>query len=138
MSDPRAFISFDFDHDETYRMLFAGQGKKDSPTPYTVGDWSSKSVLPQAQWKSLIKEKINKCNLVIVLVGKNMASSGGVASEIAMAKECNVPCFGVYVNEANSLSTVPVGLPRSRTYSWTWPNVGSGIDLCMSEGKNAF
>jgi len=43
MADPRAFVSFDFDHDETSRNLFAGQAKKDSPTPFTVQDWSSRS-----------------------------------------------------------------------------------------------
>jgi hypothetical protein len=137
MADPRAFISFDFDHDETSRMLFAGQGKKESPTPYTVGDWSSKSVLPQKEWKELIQAKINVCNLVIVLVGKFMASATGVAAEISMARDCDVPSFGVYVNGANTSSNLPAGLPRSRTYAWTWANVGAAIDMCMKEGKNA-
>jgi hypothetical protein len=44
VADPRAFISFDFDHDETSRMLFVGQAKN-SRTPFDVEDWSSKEVL---------------------------------------------------------------------------------------------
>src|SRR5215469_13242824 len=40
VATPRAFISFDFDHDDDARILFAGQGKKDSPTPFSVADWS--------------------------------------------------------------------------------------------------
>ena len=59
MADPRAFLSFDFDHNETQKTLFMGQAKKDSPTPFTVEDWSSKSALPQAQWEALIKAKMN-------------------------------------------------------------------------------
>ncbi len=35
MADPRAFMSFDFDHDEYQRTLFAGQAKN-SKTPFTI------------------------------------------------------------------------------------------------------
>ena len=31
MADPRAFVSFDFDHNETQKNLFVGQATKDSP-----------------------------------------------------------------------------------------------------------
>jgi len=136
VADPRAFISFDFDHDEKSRLYFAGQGKSDSPTPYTVGDWSSKENLPQSQWEALIREKINKCHMVIILVGRSMASATGVGKEIAMAKELNVPIFGVYVDSATSLSTLPVGLPRSRTVQWKWDQVAAMINQVMTEGKN--
>jgi hypothetical protein len=137
MANPRAFVSFDFDHNESSRNLFCGQGKEDSPTPFTVSDWSSKTILQQSQWKTLIRDKINRTNLLVVLVGKSMSTATGVAAEIAMAKECDVPFFGVYVDAADSSSTLPVGLARSRTFKWTWPNVAAGIDLCMTEGKNA-
>jgi len=136
MSDPRAFLSFDFDHDETSKILFAGQAKKDSPTPFVIQDWSSKAALPQAEWEKVIKDKINKCNLLIVLVGRSMGSASGVAKEIAMATEQAVPVFGVYVDGANETSTLPTGLARNRTIKWTWPGIGSAINQCMKEGKN--
>ncbi len=137
MADPRAFISFDFDHDERVKNLFVGQARKDSPTPFAAGDWSSKSSLPQSQWERIIEEKIGRCHLVIVLVGRYMASATGVAKEIAMASRQNVPVFGVYVDGAGPSSTLPIGLPRNRTVTWTWPNVAAGIQQCMREGKNA-
>ncbi|XAG09805.1 hypothetical protein NM432_19460 (plasmid) [Vibrio metschnikovii] len=70
MADPRAFISFDFDHNVTEKNLFIGQSKN-SKTPFSIEDWSSKSSLPQAQWEALIKDKIGKCNMVIVSQWKN-------------------------------------------------------------------
>ena len=73
MADPRAFISFDFDHDETEKNLFVGQSKN-SKTPFSIEDWSAKSSMPQSEWEALIKEKINKCNMLIVLSGQTMAS----------------------------------------------------------------
>jgi hypothetical protein len=57
MGDPRAFVSFDFDHDETSRRLFVGQAKEDSPTPFVVQDWSSKYELPQSQWEKNNRRK---------------------------------------------------------------------------------
>jgi Thoeris protein ThsB, TIR-like domain len=137
MADPRAFVSFDFDHDEKSKNLFVGQAKKDSPTPFTIGDWSSKSSLPQSQWEALIKDKINRCHLMIVLVGRYMATASGVRKEIQFAEEGDVPYFGVYVDGANSSSPLPTGLARSRVITWTWPGIAKAIDQMMTEGKNA-
>ena len=136
MADPRAFISFDFDHNEKEKNLFAGQSKN-SKTPFNIEDWSSKSSLPQSQWEKLIKDKINKCNILIVLVGKTMASAAGVAKEIKFAKDSDVPVFGLYVGGADTDSKLPDGLARSRTIPWEWDKIASKIDQMMKEGKNA-
>lgn len=136
MADPRAFISFDFDHNETEKKLFVGQSKN-SKTPFSIQDWSAKSSMPQSQWEAIVKEKINKCNMLIVLVGKTMASATGVAKEIAMAKEQDVPVFGIYVDGANSSSNLPAGLQRNRTIAWEWEKIASAITQVMTEDKNS-
>jgi hypothetical protein len=135
MADPRAFISFDFDHNQTHKNLFAGQAKN-SATPFSVEDWSSKDTLPQAQWEMLLRAKIGKCHLMIVLVGRSMGSAGGVAKEIQFASEQNVPFFGVYVDGAGTSSTLPAGLARNRTIAWDWDNVAAAVKQMMGEGKN--
>lgn len=137
MADPRAFLSFDFDHDLDSKILFAGQADSKSPTPFVVQDWSSKVALTQAEWEALIAAKISYCHLMIVLVGKSMGSASGVVKELAMAKDKDVPAFGVYVDGAGTASTLPTGLARNRTIAWTWPAVGAAIDQMMTEGKNA-
>lgn len=135
MADPRAFISFDFDHDESARNLFVGQSKN-SATPFTIEDWSAKEVMAQDKWEEIIAAKINRCHMVIVLVGKYMASASGVAKEIKMAQEKNVPFFGVYVNGGDTNSNLPKGLERYRTVEWTWPNIARLIEQAKDEGKN--
>ncbi len=135
MADPRAFISFDFDHDETEKVLFVGQGKN-SKTPFSIQDWSAKSSMAQSKWEAIVKEKINKCNMVIVLSGKTMASATGVAKEIAMAKDQDVPVFGVYIDGANTSSNLPNGLLRNRTIAWKWDGISDAIDKMMTEKKN--
>jgi len=135
MADPRAFISFDFDHNETEKILFAGQAKN-SKTPFSIEDWSAKAPMAQSQWEAIVKSKINKCDILIVLVGKTMASATGVAKEITMAKDQDVPVFGVYVDGANVSSNLPEGLLRNRTISWDWEKIANAIDKVMTEGKN--
>jgi hypothetical protein len=135
MSSPRAFISFDFDHNSTDKLLFAGQ-TKNSRTPFEIADWSSKTHLPQREWEQLISNKISKCNLLIVLVGRKTSTATGVAIEIALANEKKIPVFGVYVDGAGSITTLPVGLARSRTISWDWAAITEKINGCMKEGKN--
>jgi MTH538 TIR-like domain (DUF1863) len=135
MANPRAFISFDFDNNEGQKKYFVGQSIN-SKTPFSIEDWSSKSELPQNEWEKLIHAKINKCNMLIVLVGKSMSSARGVSKEIAFAKEHNVPVFGVYVDGANSSSTMPTGLSSGRVVAWEWDKIASAIDQVMKEGKN--
>jgi hypothetical protein len=134
---PRAFLSFDFDHDATSKLLFAGQCKEDSPTPFAVEDWSSKTALPQREWERLIKAKINSCHMLIVLVGKSMGSATGVAKEISMADDLGVPHFGVYVNGAGGTSTLPAGLSRNNVVAWNWDSIADMVDQCSKIGKNA-
>ncbi len=135
MADPRSFISFDFDHNETEKTLFVGQSKN-SKTPFTIQDWSAKASMPQSQWEAIVKEKINKTNMLIVLVGKYMTSATGVAKEISMAKDQDVPVFGIYVGGANTSSNLPKGLQRNRTIAWDWEKISNAINQMMGEGKN--
>jgi hypothetical protein len=135
MSDPRTFISFDFDHNENEKNLFSGQAKN-SKTPFSISDWSSKSSLPQDEWEEIIKEKVSRCNILIVLVGKYMASAVGVAKEISFAKIHDVPVFGVYVDGAGTESNLPSGLQRNRTIAWNWDDIAAAINQTMREGKN--
>ena len=92
--------------------------------------------MPQSKWEAIVEEKIKKCNMVIVLVGKYMASATGVKKEIKMAKNNNVPVFGVYVGGANTTSNLPDGLSRTRVVKWEWDKIAEMIDKMMGEGKN--
>jgi len=135
MANPRAFISFDFDNNSTEKLLFAGQAKN-SKTPFNIEDWSSKESLPQKEWEELIKSKINKCNILIVLVGKKTHTAKGVVKEIAFAKSQDVPVFGVYVGGADRTTNLPAGLQKNRTIDWDWDDIASAIEQVMKEGKN--
>ena len=65
-----------------------------------------------------------------------MASATGVKKEIKMAKDNDVPIFGVYVGGADSNSNLPDGLPRNRVVKWDWEKIADKINQMMGEGKN--
>jgi hypothetical protein len=135
MAEPRAFISFDVDHNSTEKMLFAGQAFH-SKTPFSHEDWSAKAPMPQAEWEAIVRAKINKTHLLIVLVGRHMATATGVVKEIEMARSQNVPVFGVYVDGAGTMSVLPTGLARNRVIAWTWDGIANAVNQMMLEGKN--
>ncbi len=135
VADPRAFISFDFDNNLREKNLFVGQ-IKNSTTPFDAEDWSSNETLPQKQWEKLIKDKVNACHLMIVLVGKKTHVATGVKKEIKFAGDQDVPFFGVYVDGANTATTLPTGLTGGRLVKWDWDKISGAIDQVMKEGKN--
>jgi len=47
MADPRAFISFDYDHDATSKTCSSVKRRTSRLRSFTVADWSSKSSLPR-------------------------------------------------------------------------------------------
>jgi hypothetical protein len=75
--------------------------------------------------------------MLVVLVGQHMRSATGVNKEIAMARNLNVPNFGVYVNGSNSRSTLPTGLGPRSCVPWEWPRIAKMVDQCMKIRKNA-
>lgn len=131
---PRTFISFDYDNNHGHKVLFAGQAKN-SKTPFDIADWSSKSELPQATWEAQISNKISRCDIMIVLVGRSAGSAIGVHKEIAMAQKHGIPYFGVYVDGAGTSSTLPKGLVHGRVTTWEWGNIASAIEQVVKEGK---
>jgi hypothetical protein len=120
MTDPRAFVSFDFDNNEKHKNLFVGQAKSDFPTLFTVHDWSSKTALSQAEREEKIKQKMASTNMCIVLVRRSMSTATGVTKEITMVMDLDVPVFGVYVNGARISSTLRWGCGA------TAPSPGAG------------
>ncbi|SIS96412.1 MTH538 TIR-like domain [Filimonas lacunae] len=134
MAQPRTFISFDFDNNKNEKELFAGQSCN-SKTPFSIQDWSSKEALPQNEWEKLIADKINKCDLAIILVGKNTSKAIGVVKEISFAVKKGIPFFGVYVGGADQSTLLPSGLARNRTIAWNWEGIAKAIDQCMTQWK---
>ncbi len=136
MDTPKAFVSFDFENDGSEESRFANESASSS-IKFIIEYYSSKPTYPQPQWDDITADKINSCNMLIVLVGAATSTNTGVIKEIASANSQSIPIFGVYVNGAGSGTPLPKGLQSSRTLNWDWNAVSTMIEKVMKEGKNA-
>jgi hypothetical protein len=123
---PRAFISFDYDHDLDAKTLLVGQARN-AKTPFSIADHSAKSSMPRRKWVEVERSKMGICDVVIVLVGQTMASAKGVHREIELAQELGKPLFGIYVKGAGGRSRLPKGLRRGDVVPWTWDGVAERL-----------
>jgi len=120
----RVFISFDYDHDVDLKTMLVGQSKNPD-SPFEISDWSIKDASPS--WRSEARRRIKACNVVAVLCGTQTASATGVAAEVQIAQEENVPYFLLQGRPGQSAQKPTSARPADKIYSWTWDNLESLI-----------
>lgn len=125
MAAKRAFISFDFEHDQDLRNLLAGQAKNPD-TPFEIQDWSVKEPMT-GDWKEKVRDRIRKTDLAIVICGEHTDTATGVAAELSISREEKKPYFLLY-GRADKTCTKPFTAEASdKMYKWTWDNLKSLI-----------
>jgi len=121
MAAKRAFISFDFDHDEDLRNLLAGQAKHPD-TPFNLQDWSVKEPMT-GDWKDKVRARIRKTDVTIVICGEYTHLATGVAEELSISREERKPYF-LLNGRAGKNCTKPSSASSSdKVYNWTWDNL---------------
>lgn len=118
---PRVFVSFDFDNDQSLKHLFVGQ-TRNSRTPFELADYSLKEAAPERGWKDKARAKIRRSDLVVVLVGTKTYAARGVLAEVNMAREEGKPVVQMIRSKGGPYRRVP---GAGRVISWNWPSLGS-------------
>jgi hypothetical protein len=117
----RAFISFDFDHDEDLRTLLVGQARN-SDTPFEIDDWSVKQAMT-GNWKEQVRTRIRRTDLSIVICGEWTHTATGVAAELNITREERKPYFLLW-GRSQRICTKPTSAGQSdQLYRWTWENL---------------
>ena len=75
MAQKRAFISFDYDHDEGAKIMLAGQAKLPD-SPFDFKDASVKDHLT-GDWKEKVRRRMDNVDVLIVLCGEEDSQSNG-------------------------------------------------------------
>ena len=122
----KVFISFDFDHDQDLRILFAGQAKLDD-TPFEITDMSVKQEL-LGDWKAKVRHKIKSVEQVVVICGECTNTASGVNVEIKIAQEENKPYFLLWGRNGKTCKKPTAAKDTDKIYEWTWPNVKKLLD----------
>ena len=124
----RAFISFDFDHDEDLRTMLAGQARHPD-SPFEIKDRSLKEPLT-GDWREKVRRRMNNVDVVIIICGEYTHTASGVSSELIIAREANKPLFLLWGRNGKQCTKPSSALIADNIYSWTWPNLKLLIDGC--------
>ena len=121
MAKKRVFTSFDFDHDEDLRNLLVGQSKNPD-SPFEMADWSVKQPMT-GDWKKKVRDRIKRCDQMIVLCGEHTDTATGVSAELGIAQEEGIPYF-LLKGRSNKTCRRPASAKDSdKMYNWTWDNL---------------
>lgn len=120
MNKKRAFISFDFNHDEDLRNLLVGQAKNPD-SPFEILDYSLKEPF-LGDWKKKVRDRIKKTEVVIIICGHYTNSAQGVNEELKISKEEKIPYFLICGRSDNQF-TKPSSAINDSVYRWTWDNI---------------
>ena len=135
METPKAYISFNYEKNSNEKTQFLDLLKK-SNINLIIDGFTSAPTYPDNQWQNVISDKINYCNMLIVLVSKSTTEQKWVQKEVNAALSQAVPVFGVYVDGADNTTTLPQGLGRERVVNLNASEISNQIKKVMSEGKN--
>ncbi|MBI5117931.1 TIR domain-containing protein [Candidatus Poribacteria bacterium] len=125
MAIKRAFISFDFDHDEDLRNLLVGQSKHPD-SPFEIKDRSLKEPLT-GDWKEKVRRRMDNVDLMIVICGEFTHTAVGVAAELTITREAKKPYFLLWGRNGKTCTKPTSALTADKIYEWTWPTVKSLI-----------
>lgn len=120
----KIFVSFAVE-DKRYRDFLVAQGKNER-SPFTFIDMSVKEPWTQKIWKDKCRNKIQKCDGMIVLLSKNTWHASGARWEIKCAKEEGVPVIGMHVKK-NDKGAKPPELNGKKVIDWSWDNLDETI-----------
>jgi len=121
MAKPRAFISFDFDHDEDLRNLLVVQAMNPD-SPFEIKDRSLKEQLT-GDWKDKVRRRMDNIDVVIVICGEATHRANGVAAELAIARQAKKPYFLLTGRSDKTCAKPTTALESDKMYKWTWDNL---------------
>lgn len=118
-SKTKVFISFDFDNDKFIKDMMVKQARLPH-SPFEISDWSMKEAAPERNWQAKARERIKRCDVVMIMLGPNTWRAPGVLKEIAIAIQEGVKRIQVIGYRDREYTPIPGG---GQLYRWTWDNL---------------
>ncbi|MFA5240397.1 MAG: TIR domain-containing protein [Phycisphaerae bacterium] len=126
MAKKNAFISFDYEHDLDLKNLLVGQARNPD-TPFDIKDMSIKDTISY-DWKDKARTRIKGCDVVIVICGEYTHTATGVAAELSIAQEEDIPYFLLWGRSGKSCIQPTSAISTDKIYEWTWDNLKALIN----------
>ncbi len=126
MATRRAFISFDYDHDNDLRGDLVAQASN-SDSPFSITDFSVKAPIDE-KWKREVRELIRSADLVIVICGEHTHDAAGVAAEVTIAREEGKRYFLLKGRREKTCTKPRNTRTDDEMHKWTWWNLKNLIE----------
>ena len=122
MMKKKVFISFDYDQDLDSKGFLVSQTKEDY-CPFEVVDMSIKEPIINENWRKEARNRISKCDMVIVLCGEHTKDAPGVTAELTITRELNKP-YILLCGRKNKLVQKPnSSLREDEIIKWKWNEI---------------
>ena len=121
MAMKRAFISFDFDHDEELRDALVAQAKNPD-SPFEIADRSVRERF-ESNWKEKVRNRIRKTDLTIVICGEHTHTAKGVAAELTITQEERKPYFLLRGRPHKTCHKPAMARSSDEIHNWSWDNL---------------
>lgn len=127
MAKVGVFFSFEFDRDKELYGSFFAQSKNESR--HAIRDYSLNKVHPPADWKEEAEKRIDQCDLVITVVGKDTHTASGVEDEKRIAKRLGKRRFQIQPQNQNYGGVNGAG----EIIPWKWDEIDAKIDELLKQ-----
>ncbi len=117
----RAFISFDFEHDAELRDHLIAQSKNPD-SPFSIGDYSV-HVPFDNQWRTQVRARIQKADIVIFICGEHTHDAKGVTAEMSFTHMEEKPYFLLRGRPKKHCNKPGGALKTDEMHKWSWPNL---------------
>ena len=118
MAKLKMFVSFDYETDLSLKGNLVAQAELPD-SPFSVTDVSLQEREPEQEWLRKAKSAIAKCDVFVVILGRNTHSAPGVLQEIEIAKGMNKRRFQLRPQGAKWNPMKGAG----EMIVWTWENL---------------
>lgn len=115
----RVYVCFDFDNDKKLKDSIIAQSRLED-SPFEVSDWSMKESAPEKDWEDEASMRIDRSDVVIVMLGNLTYKAPGVLKEVEMARQAGKPIYQIIGYKDTSPTPVP---NAGRPLSWNWENL---------------
>ena len=115
----KVYVCFEYDVDKSLKDLLIGQSRNPD-SPFEVKDHSLHEAAPEKNWAKKAKDKIQKVDRVIVLLGHTTHRAPGVLKEIAIARDLGKRIVQIIGYKDHQYKRIPgAGI----LYTWSWENL---------------
>lgn len=115
----KVYVCFDFDQDKPLKELLIAQCMNEQ-SPFEVIDGSLKESVPEPDWEEKALLRIQKVDIVVVLLGHMTHRAPGVLKEVEIARRLQKKIIQLIGHKDHKYRRVP---GAGVLYRWTWDNL---------------